>query len=227
MVTFCSLVTAATRAQARVLADSLRDHHPGARVIAWAPGSVGVDGADMVAPPGEPSIPALLAHALQDAETAVYLDPQVCVYASLEPFIATAPAGGVALVPRVASLPDDGLRPDYAALLDAGEISPAMVAVSRGDAAGTFLDWWLRRHEEGAVSDGRRLSLAREQLPEIAVVADPGCGASYWNLHERPLARDGESRDRCGQRPAHRALRRLSSRPALLAQRGRHARPSH
>ncbi len=114
------------------------------------------------------------------------------MYASLEPFIAALPAGGVALVPRVASLPDDGMRPDYAALLDAGEINPAMVAVSRGDAASTFLDWWLRRREEGAVSDGRRLSLAHEQLREIVVVADPGCGASYWNLHERPLARDGD-----------------------------------
>ena len=192
MVTFCSLVTPATRAQARVLADALRAHHPDARVLASAPEGLDVEGTQMVKIDGEPSIPALLAHSLEDAETVVYLDPQVLVYESLSPFIAAAPPGGVALVPRVGSLPDDGLRPDYAALLDAGEITPAMIAVSRGDASGVFLEWWLRRREEGEISDGRRLSLAHEQLPGIAVVPDPGYAVSYWNLHERPLARDGE-----------------------------------
>ena len=98
----------------------------------------------------------------------------MCVYDSLEPLIAASRDGAVALVPRVASLPDDGEHPNYAALLDAGEVSPALVAVSRGEGADAFLTWWARRREEADVSEGRRLSLAREQLRVGRAAHRPG-----------------------------------------------------
>jgi hypothetical protein len=193
MLTFCSIVTPSTRAQARVMADTVRRHHPDARVLALvraANHSEDADNAWEIAdlPPGA-SVPELLMHALASADLAVYLDPDVCIYQPLEPLLAVAAADGVALVPRLSSLPDDGLEPDFAALLDAGEISPATVAVARGGRGTSFVEWWVRRHGESDVSDGRLLSLAHEQLQLGPVVTDPGCNVSYWNLHERPLRR--------------------------------------
>jgi glycosyltransferase involved in cell wall biosynthesis len=195
MPTFCSIVTPSTHAQARVMADSVRLHHPSARALALliSDAHSGPDdpweSADL---PSSAAIPELLEHALASAEVAVFLEPDVCVYGELGPLLSAAVAHGVALVPRVSSLPDDGLQPDYAALLDAGEVSPAIVAVARGEPAASFLAWWSHRRAESDISDGRWLTLASEQLPSIALVTDPGCGVSPWNLHERPLKRAGD-----------------------------------
>jgi glycosyltransferase involved in cell wall biosynthesis len=191
MLTFCSIVTPATRAQARVMAESARRHHPGARVIALFDGRGGASGSE----PFEQadlqrgaSIAELLRHALQRADTAVYLDPEVWVCDSLAPLIEAACEHGVAVVPRAVALPDDDRHPDYSDLLGAGEISPALLAVHRGEPSAEFLEWWSRR-ERPEVSEGRWLALAAGRFPFIATVADPGCNVSYWNLHERPLGR--------------------------------------
>lgn len=190
MVTFCSIVTPSTRAQARVMADSVRRYHPDAHLLALDGATASGEDPDSWQTGDLPSgaaIPELLEHALASAEFAVYLDPDVCVYDTLEPLLSAAYADGVALVPRASSLPDDGLRPDYAELLEAGAISPAMVAVARGELGASFVDWWSRRRVESEISDGRWLTLASEELPFIAVVTDPGCNVSHWNLHQRRL----------------------------------------
>ena len=144
------------------MADSVRRHYPDARVLALVEGAgQGEDAHDLWDTPDLPSgatIPELLKDALASAELAVYLDPDMCVYDGLEPLLAAAAADGVALVPRVSTLPDDGHRPDYAALLDAGDISSAMVAVARGEPGAAFVEWWSRRHTESDVSDGRLLT---------------------------------------------------------------------
>ena len=194
MLTFCSIVTPSTRAQARVMADSVRRHYPDARVLALVEGAGQSEDADdrwdTADLPSGAAIPELLKDALASADLAVYLAPDVCVYDGLEPILSAAAADGVALVPRASSLPDDGLEPDYGALLDAGEISPAIVAVAHGEPGTSFVEWWLRRQSESVVSNGRWLGLAHEQLQVGTVVRDPGCNVSYWNLHERRLARD-------------------------------------
>ena len=139
----------------------------------------------------------------------------------LSPVLGAAAQTGVALVRRLAALPDDGLLPGDRELAAAGAISPSMVAVARGDAATEFLGWWSRRHGEAAQSDGRWLELGRERFAAVSLVQDEGCDVSYWNLHERPLSALG--RADAGGRPAAavHGLRRLSRRPAVLAERGR------
>ena len=175
------------------MADSVRRHYPGARVLALVEGAGQSEDADDLWDtadlPSGAAIPELLKDALASADLAVYLAPDVCVYDGLEPILSAAAADGVALVPRASSLPDDGLEPDYGALLDAGEISPAIVAIAHGEPGRSFVEWWLRRQSESVVSNGRWLGLAHEQLKVGTVVRDPGCNVSYWSLHERRLAR--------------------------------------
>jgi glycosyltransferase involved in cell wall biosynthesis len=193
MATFCSIVTAETRAQARVMAASLHRHHPGDRVVALVDGPTTADEPyEVVALAGVASVPALLRQTLIDAQLAIYVDAEMWLCASLSPLLDTAAQHGVAVVPRVGALPDDGEQPDDLALADAGTISPAVVAVSRGEPGAAFLDWWARRQAgaDAPPADGRWLALARERFSQVAVVDDPGLNVSYWNLHERPLRRD-------------------------------------
>jgi hypothetical protein len=202
MVMFCSIVTAATRAQAQVMAESARRHHPDARVMVVLEGAgalAGPHGYEIADVDAGASIAQLLSHALQHSETAVYLDPGVWVRDSLTPLFDAAEAQGVALVPRVFALPGDDRRPNYSDLASAGELSPALVAVRRGDASAEFLDWWAHRAPDSEISDGRWLGLAAKQFPFVVILRDAGCNVSYWNLHERPLGRAGGTVTAAGQ----------------------------
>jgi hypothetical protein len=209
MVRFCSFATPETLPQARVLATTLRAHHPDSEIVICVFGGHGQlsaqddfevlkptqlnvedadeDGYPLAANPD--TLPARLlvwAHAT-GADTAVYLAPQTCVYGSLESAVAPAREGGVALLRRVNRLPEDGKHPDHADLLLAGEVSPAFVATS-GQVGQRFARWWAHGIAR-AGTPARWLGMARSVFSTVAWVEDPGCGVSFWNLHERPLER--------------------------------------
>jgi glycosyltransferase involved in cell wall biosynthesis len=227
MLTVCTIVTAETVAQARVMAESVRRHHPGARLVAALDGPVAageLGDYEITGPGAAPSVPALLSAALAGAPpaaaaaappaaddepaVALYLDPAVCLYGPLDPVLAAAREHGVAVVPRVGELPEDGHRPDAADLLSAGSIDAGLVAVS-GERAGALLSWWAQGRAEagervtaepgeptaargGQSADGRWLEVAVSRFPAIAAVTDSGCAVSCWNLHQRPLQRRGD-----------------------------------
>ena len=191
MVTFCTTITAATTAAAEALAASIRATEPSAQLIASAhgvePESEQWD--ELVDAEPAPTVAELLQHALLSSETAIYLAPEVRVYAPLEPVYEALEADGtdVAVFVRAGRLPDDGKRPNDADLLRAGRIGAAAVAVKRGAQAEAFLDWWARRLEEDE-SDHPWLDLAIERFDAAVPVRDPGCNVSSWNLHERRLS---------------------------------------
>jgi hypothetical protein len=187
MLTFCSIAPPSKLAAARVLESGLETLHPGATVLVTECERDTVVG-------GVANPPRLMHRALTDgAELVAYLDPQVAVYGSLDPALELAREHGIALVRRAAALPDDGNTPSYAELLAAGRISDAFVAVARGEAGERFLEWWAERLEEAASDEDEPwLDLVPDAFPEAVIIDDPGYGVSFWNLHERPLARRGE-----------------------------------
>jgi hypothetical protein len=194
MLTFCSIVSPRTHAQSRVLAETLQLHHPDARMIAVVSGIEESDEPEpyeTLSSDGSATVPELLAAVLGEADLAIYVDPCLCLYDTLEPILRLARNGGVAVVPRVTALPDDGQRPDDADLLEAGTFSSALVAVAGGEGSARFLSWWSSRLADSEVSAGRWLQLAVERFPEVAPVKDSGSNVGYWNLHERPLSRRG------------------------------------
>ena len=189
MLTFCSIVTAQTHAQARVLATSLQRHHPEALRLAVTTGLTD-ESLPFVRPEVDPgiSVPELLIHALRDAELAAYVDPRLVLYDTLDPVLAIARETGAAVLRRVRALPEDGERPGDGELVIAGTVNPALVVVTR-EGAGEFLAWWAHREDDDATA-GRWLELAAERFASVAIVEDTGTGVSYWNLHERPLRRE-------------------------------------
>ena len=109
----------------------------------------------------------------------------------------------VVVLPRVDErLPDDGERPGAGDLLAAGEVDDEVVAVRDGPSAVRFVPWWLSRVVEALRSDvparpvaaPSPLRAAERTLDGIEVLRDAGYGVSAWNLHERPLSADGETR---------------------------------
>lgn len=147
------------------------------------------------------SLKPWLLRALLDrgAETAIYLDPDVEVFAALDEAAELAAAHEAVLVPHVlGELPADGLKPSRRDLVVAGTYNLGFIAVGRGGAR--FLDWWgerLRRDcivavEEALFVDQRQLDAAPAYF-DVHVLRDPGWDVAYWNLHERELTWNGDA----------------------------------
>jgi glycosyltransferase involved in cell wall biosynthesis/SAM-dependent methyltransferase len=168
----CTIIARNYLAQARVLAETFRDHHPDGRFFALvidADGRV-VSGArepfELVTPAdlpfGDREYERMAAiYDVQELSTAVkptflrqllaaglgdvaYFDPDIAVYAPLHEISVLVREQGIVLTPHVtAPMPRDGRPPGEHTILAAGIYNLGFIAVS--DGAGEFLDWWGER----------------------------------------------------------------------------------
>jgi hypothetical protein len=210
----CTVVTPDHLARARVLARSLREHHPDARITALVVGHppasaepfevLGIEVLDC--PPLEEMIaayeplalmcalkPWLLLHLLEQDPAVLYLDSDIRVYAPLDAFAAVERHGLVLTRHLLGPLPRDGRHPSEEDIQQAGTFNGGFLGVGR-EARG-FLGWWAERMaqecamdpDRGLFLDQRWLELAPGLVPDAAVLRDPGCNAGFWDLPNRPL----------------------------------------
>lgn len=153
-------------------------------------------------------VPKLLKHLMNGTGRAqIYLADDVLLFSPISGLETLAEERGLVLAPRTHSaLPDDGLTPDQAQLLEVGLYDPGLVAVGRGSTG--FLDWW---------TDAMQTE-ARRNLPSAAVMVataqprvirfnrildmaglfdhlklDRLLGlASFWNIWDRKLDLPGD-----------------------------------
>jgi hypothetical protein len=142
--------------------------------------------------------PWVFQHFLSEgADVALYIDSDFVIYASLEG-MADGADDGVVLVPHVLSpLPRDGMDPDETSLLGSGLYNAGMFGV--GGNHGGFLEFLMERLSRECVFDPQKMRFNEQRwldfVPSLfpyRVVRDPGIDVAYWNLHERPLSKDGE-----------------------------------
>jgi hypothetical protein len=128
----------------------------------------------------------------------VYLDPDIFVYAPLEPVFAALENGASAvLTPHMTTPVFDGKNPSEQELLYNGTYNLGFIAVGRGVESGKVLDWWERRCLDAGYSEGRTglfvdqkwMNLAPGLFEHVAILRDAGCNMAYWNLHERALVK--------------------------------------
>jgi glycosyltransferase involved in cell wall biosynthesis len=175
-------------------------------------GELDVDLAALLALHGEQDLTALLLPPLlrriaeRTREAVLHLPSSVWVLDALAPIETTLSARPVLLVPRcTAELPDDGLDPSPAELERVGRIEETIVGIDGSPDSLAFLDWWQERVERTLGSlDGRAAGERPEDRPWLArflelaparfataVLDDPGCNLSMWNLHRHTLAAGG------------------------------------
>ena len=183
VVVGCTIVARNYLPAARVLRESWRAHHPGARfavlVVDGAPAGqdVGDDVPDLLGPAdldlsGADFLrmataysvtelctavkPWVVSALLRDADVVVYLDPDTVVYSPfLAPVARAALQDGIVLTPHVLRPPPrDGQRPTEADTMASGVFNLGFLAVSA--AAAAFLDYWAQRLRHDAVVDPER-----------------------------------------------------------------------
>ncbi len=147
--------------------------------------------------------PALLAHSAKRAsEPVLHLPSTVWVLADLRPIESALSSHSVLLAPRVsAELPADGLEPSRSQLDRAGRMDETIIGVDGSPESRRFLQWWGEHTQQGLGSlDARQSGERPEDRPWLArllelaparfaaaVLDDPGCNLSLWNLHRRTL----------------------------------------
>ena len=163
---------------ARVLADSVQQHHPGldffTLIIDGGQADRALTGLGTVLLPEDLALPAsqwqrmasiysvlelataakpaFLRYLLGRARTATYLDPDVLVLQPLDACFEAAEQHAIALTPHcLYPLPRDGQEPSERVLMLAGIYNLGFVSV--GQRARPFLRWWQERLQHDAVVD--------------------------------------------------------------------------
>jgi hypothetical protein len=221
-VSFATIIARNYLAHARVLARSVADHNPGERLVVLVIDDEGedIDGSrepfDLIRPADldlsradfhrmatiydciELSTaikPWLLEHLLRSRhEPAMYLDPDIEVFAPLDELAPLAVQHAIVLTPHTTTaVPPDGLGPSDAGLLKAGVYNLGFIGV--GDAAFPFLQWWQERlardclalPDHGYAVDQKWIDFVPALFDDYYVLRDTAYNVAYWNLFGRTL----------------------------------------
>jgi hypothetical protein len=232
---FCTIVSTSFVPFARVLASSLARHQDGRRLVALVMDDEGrldperepftivrPDDLDHVLPSAEfgrmavmyaskelatALKPFLLLHLLDEgAPVALFIDPDIEVFAPLDDVVEATAAHGVVLVPHsLAPIPLDGETPTETTIQRYGIFNGGFLGVSR--AGRPFLLWLAERllrdcisaPDQGLFVDQRWLDFVPAYFDHL-VLRDPTLDVAYWNLHERDVVW-ADGRYKVGGRP--------------------------
>ncbi|HVK20142.1 MAG TPA: FkbM family methyltransferase [Actinokineospora sp.] len=140
--------------------------------------------------------PWLLRRLLKDSPTAIYLDPDIEVFARFADEVGElALAHEIVLTPHVLKpMPRDGKRPSEADIMASGVFNLGFIGVSA--AAEPFLEFWAERLRQDAISSVTEQLFTDQRwvdnVPALfsnTVISDPGFNVAYWNVYQRPLER--------------------------------------
>ncbi|OLF18343.1 FkbM family methyltransferase [Actinophytocola xanthii] len=143
--------------------------------------------------------PWLLRTLLAENEVAIYLDPDIEVFGTFADEVAAlALEHEIVLTPHVLEpMPRDGLRPSEADIMASGVFNLGFIGVS--GAADPFLLFWAERLRQDAISSVTEQLFTDQRwvdnVPALfrhTMVADPGWNVAYWNIYQRPLAREAD-----------------------------------
>ena len=174
----CTIAARNYLPQARVLARSFREHHPGvgftvlviddpaARSRAENFALLGLD--EIGLEPGEAERMALLYDVTEfatavkpwllrrllssESDVVLYFDPDIEIFAPLNDLAELARAHSIVLTPHVLEpLPQDGLEPSESTIMGAGIYNLGFIGV--GPRSERFLDWWAARLRRDCLID--------------------------------------------------------------------------
>lgn len=133
--------------------------------------------------------------------SALYLDPDILVTASLSPLFEALATHDTVLTPHITTPYDDDRHPSVPDLLRAGVYNLGFFGVAARPAARAFLRWWQARLQrdcivapaDGIFVDQRWVDMLPAFHDRVRVERDPGYNVAYWNLHERHVRWHGDA----------------------------------
>jgi hypothetical protein len=133
-----------------------------------------------------------------NAEQAIYLDPDIQVFAPLTEVMRGLGQAMITLTPHMLSPVDDEFAPNDRHILPTGIFNLGFVGLARHPQLAFFLDWWadrcvkygFRRDQQGLFYDQIWINFVPAFFESHYIIRDLGYNVANWNLHERVLSTD-------------------------------------
>lgn len=153
--------------------------------------------------------PAMLNWLADRHEFYFYLDPDICVYGSLQGLVDRLEGNTAIITPHTTTPIEDGKRPSEIDFMRAGIYNLGFFGARRCEESRRLQDWWHRRCTELGYNDTRQglfvdqkfIDLAPALFDGVVIERSPVYNVAYWNLHERTLAVEDLSNPRVNDRP--------------------------
>jgi len=135
-------------------------------------------------------------------ESLLYLDPDILITGSLDRLYESLGNHDIILTPHLdTDYPDDGLMPDDAHILRAGQFNLGFIGINSSANARAFLSWWKSKLFEHCVVDVRNGYFVDQKFIDfvplffgrVLIEKDTGYNVGYWNLHSRRLTQTNGS----------------------------------
>lgn len=141
--------------------------------------------------------PFALRHFLKSATCVLYLDPDIEVFAPLDPLVEATRRASISLTPHcLEPIARDGCEPSEAGIMMAGIYNLGYIGVAQG--AEHFLEWWSSRLRRDAISDPGNHIFTDQRWIDLCIPlfqphieTSPAYNVAYWNLDQRPITRTG------------------------------------
>jgi len=153
--------------------------------------------------------PSVLRHLLDRGyERVLFFDPDIVVYAALDPLLEPLETNNIALTPHwVDALPIERRLRLELLVMRTGVFNLGFIGVANTPVARAMLDWWAERLARycridavsGLFVDQRWIDLVPGLFAGTAIVRHRGCNVAYWNLSERRLDAGDEPRLESGE----------------------------
>jgi hypothetical protein len=147
--------------------------------------------------------PYLLEYLLnQHCDGAIYLDPDIEIFSSVDSIVSLLTEHDLVLTPHVCKpLAMDGHKPGIDDTLRAGLYNLGFIGISGRPEARQALKWWKEVCRDYCLFDTEHRFFVDQfwaaALPafiqKFYCLRDPGCNVAYWNIFQRPLANTANS----------------------------------
>jgi hypothetical protein len=145
--------------------------------------------------------PLLTRRLLESNKAVIFLDPDICIYSSLDAIYSYLAEFPIILTPHYIT-PHSTLEEGFdQGMMRHGSFNLGFFAVNDSAEAKRYLDWWNARcislgffeTQFGLTFDQKWISIAPCFFPGLKILFDKGYNMAYWNLHERNLTeRNGQ-----------------------------------
>lgn len=125
----------------------------------------------------------------------IYLDPDICVYSSLDFIYRLLESSNIVVTPHATAPIVDQESPTDEEFSAVGVFNLGFIAVNGNSETRRFLDWWenrclqlgYREFQTGLFVDQKWIDLAPCYFDGLYILKHKGCNVAHWNFQERKL----------------------------------------
>lgn len=133
-----------------------------------------------------------------DAESAIYFDPDICIYDSISCIEDEMQNCSILLTPHIYyPIEPDGKYPDENTFTQYGLYNLGFIAAKNNDNAKNLISWWARRMavncfikpKQGIFVDQLPMNFTPIFFDSVKISKNQGLNVAPWNYHEREITR--------------------------------------